>query len=554
MIRLEGLHFSYPRRGPVLRDVSLRIEQGEYVLLVGPSGSGKSTLLRCLNGLIPHFYAGELRGRIVVADRDVRKHPPASMFDRVALLPQNPSGALFNSTVENEIAYGLESLGVPASEIAPRVRAAAAAVGLAHHLDRTPHKLSGGQQQRLLVAAALAVRPSVLVLDEPFAQLDPEMTEELRAILARLAAAGVTILVTEHRIGPVLADVDRLLVLEEGSVVRDGAPADVLSEDLRKHGVNVPLPVRIGHEIGLDPVPLTLEALAARLPLDCRLPIQPVARPPRSDSEQPSLELDQVTMAVERGIVLHDLTVTLKEGDTVALLGRNGAGKTTLLKHMNGLRRARTGSISVAGEPIGDRPVSALARTVGFVFQNPNDQFFRPTVSEELEVGPEALGVRDREWLEQLVERFGLGTLLNVSPFRLSEGQKKRVTFAAALAARPHIVLLDEPATGQDERFREALVALVAELSAEGRTVVLATHDVALADETAGRWLVLGREHLLADGPPTDVMRDVDAFREAGLRPAGRSWLREILPIGGRGGPQAVERGDDSSRRGANRT
>jgi energy-coupling factor transport system ATP-binding protein len=464
------------------------------------------------------------------------------MFDRVALLPQNPSGALFASTVENEIAFGLESLGVEASEIGLRVRSAAASVGLSDRLAWAPHTLSGGQKQRLLLAAALAVRPAVLLLDEPFAQLDPEMTADLRSILARLAAAGVTIVVSEHRLGPVLADVSRVVVIEDGRIVRDGPPVRVLQDDLRRHGVNIPLPVRMGHELGISPVPLTLEALAARIPLGMPLPAEP-ARTPRfvaavdgaAATDAPAVELSGASMTANGRVILHDVSTTLHAGETVAVLGRNGAGKTTLLKHLNGLRRARRGEIRILERPIARRPVSELAADVGFVFQNPNDQFFQPTVREELEVGPRALGAYDPDWLGELIERFALGPLLDRSPFRLSEGQKKRVTFAAALAARPQIVLLDEPATGQDERFREALVALVTSLADEGQTIVLATHDVELADDTAGRWLVLGQEQLLADGVPARLMRDVEAFYEAGLRPGGKSWLREILPLGGAG-------------------
>jgi energy-coupling factor transport system ATP-binding protein len=532
VIQIEGLRFAYPRREPALNGVDLRIGDGELVLVVGPSGSGKSTLLRCLNGLIPHFYPGRFEGRVIVADRDVRDHPPAAMFDRVGLVPQNPAGALFNATVEDEIAFGLESLGVPSADILPRVRAAATAVGLVDRLDQAPHTLSGGEMQRLLLATALAVKPTVLALDEPFAHLDPEMAEELCGLLGRLAAAGVTVIVAEHRLGPLLGTVDRLVVLDEGRIVRDGPPWAVVDGSLAAHGVNLPLPVRLGQAAGLTPLPLTFEALVARLGPENTLLGAP-GQPREVAADGPvAVNLEAVTMAPNAEWVLIDFTARVLSGESVALLGRNGAGKTTLLKHLNGLLRARSGSIAILGQPIANRPVSELARQVGFVFQNPNDQFFRPTVREELAVGPQALGVSDPAWLDGLVERFDLGPLLDRSPFRLSEGQKKRVTFAAALAARPAIVLLDEPTTGQDERFRAALTTLTGELIADGHTVILATHDVELADETAARWLVLDGGRLAADGSPAAAMRDVVAFREAGLRPGGLSWAREVLSVG----------------------
>ena len=534
MIRIEGLRFAYPGREPALAGVDLAVGPGEYVLLAGPSGSGKSTLLKCLNGLIPHFHAGDLAGRVVVAGRDVADHPPAAMFDAVGLVPQNAAAALFNSTVENEIAFGLESLGVAREDIGPRVAAAAAAVGLSARLGQAPHTLSGGEQGRLAVAAALAARPGVLALDEPFAQLDPEMAERLRLVLKDLAAAGVTVVVAEHRLGPVVADAGRLVVLESGRVVRDGPPGQVLAEDLRPLGINLPLPVRVAHELGLAPVPLTLEALVARLPAG-----RPAAGSPPADAAATGsglaaagaevLALAHVDVDAAGVRLLSDVSLAVAQGETAAVLGRNGAGKTTLLLHLDGLCRPPRGQVRVLGRDIAGRPVSAVAREVGLVFQNPGDQLFRPTVREELEVGPRAVGRLDRARLDDLVARFGLGPLLDRSPFRLSEGEKKRVSFAAALAAGPPALLLDEPSIGQDETFRAALVALLADLAREGRAVLVATHDLELADQVAGRWIVLAGGRVAADGAPAEVVRDPAALAAAGLRPGGRAWLDRLL-------------------------
>ncbi len=530
------MSFAYPGGAAVLSDVELCLSPGEFVLLVGPSGSGKSTLLRCLNGLVPHFHGGTLEGQVWVAGQSVCQQAPATLFEHVGLVPQNPAGALFSATVEEEIAFGLESLGLPAASIESRVRAAAALVGLADRLHQPPQALSGGEQQRLLIAAALSVCPAVLTLDEPFAQLDPAMSEELAAILRRLASEGVTIIVAEHRLGPVLALVDRLIVLDGGRVVADGPPQRLMSEDLVRHGVNVPLAVRCGLAAGLREVPLDLEALVRRLSQDAAarqrlLSRLPPAGQPRSTSppSPPAVDFRTVMASIDGQAVLADLELAIASGERLALLGRNGAGKTTLLKLVNGLRRPSRGEVRVLGLPVGRRPVSSLARQVGYVFQNPNDQFFGASVRDELSFGPKALGTNDPVWLDQLIERFELGPLLDRSPFRLSEGQKKRVSFAAALACRPRVLLLDEPSTGQDERFRRELALLVSDCAAEGRTVLVATHDVELADELAQRWLVLDRGHLAADGCPDQLMRDEARFRTYGLRPAGLSWLRILL-------------------------
>jgi len=579
VIDIRGLRFAYQGGPAVLDGVDLAIPAGELALVAGPSGSGKSTLVRCLSGLVPHFYPGDLEGRVRVAGRDVRDHPPAAMLDAVGLVPQNPAGALFNRTVEGEVAFALESLGVPPAEIGPRVATAIEQVGLGRRLGQAPHTLSGGEQQRLLIAAALATRPAVLALDEPLAHLDPEMAEALAHLLTGLVAAGITVVVAEHRLGPLLPFAGRLVVLDAGRVVQDGPPAAVLAHDVRPHGLNVPLAVQVGQAAGMRPLPLSLEALVARLPRHTRLsplpdppfgsppaaprparpadatgplpgPAFPPHRPPavwppgagpvsvqphvtRPDAGPAAVAFEDVEIFRPGATLLHQVDLAIPAGQSVALLGRNGAGKTTLLMHMNGLRRAARGTVRVRGVPVGRRPTSALARDVGFVFQNPNDQFFLPTVREELEVGPRALGRREPAWLDGLVERFGLGPLLARSPFRLSEGQKKRVSFAAALAARPPVVVLDEPTTGQDEVFRGALVALAGDLARSGHTVVMATHDVELADAAAGRWVVLSDGYVDADGAPAEVLADVDAFRAAGLRPAGWTWLRHVLALAG---------------------
>ncbi len=544
MIEIRGLRYAYPAQAPSLDGVDLAVSTGELVLLAGPSGSGKSTLLRCLNGLVPHFHGGQVSGEVRVAGRDVLRQPPAAMMEAVGLVPQNPAGALFNSSVAREIAFGLESLGVPPAEIGPRVHGAAAQVGLGEALDRVPHTLSGGEQQRLLIAAVVAARPAVLALDEPFAHLDPEMGEVLVDVLTRLAASGITVVVAEHRLGQLLPHADRLVVLQAGRVVHDDAPAAVMTSDVRRFGLNVPLAVRVARAIGLRPVPLSLDGLVSRLTpaalADLDIPVADAFLPPPASARSPdpagppALAFEGATLAGPSGPLLHGLDLAVGAGEVVAILGRNGVGKTTLLKHCNGLVRPAKGVVRVAGVPTTARPVSAWAQAVGFVFQNPNDQIFRPTVRDELVVAPHAVGRHDAPWLAGLVERLDLGPLLDRSPFRLSEGQKKRVTFAAALAVRPRIAVLDEPTTGQDEPFREALVALLSDLAHTGSAVLMATHDVELADAAASRWAVLADGRLDAVGPPSAVMADVETFRAAGLRPGGWTWLRQVLSVAGR--------------------
>lgn len=536
MVRLAGVHYAYGGDRWALRDIDLEIGAGEFVLVVGPSGSGKSTLLRCLNGLIPHFYAGRLEGRVEVVGRSVADASPAAMLDAVGLVPQNPAGALFCASVEEEIAFGLESLGLAPAIIRRRVQEASSLVGLADRLDLAPFRLSGGEQQRLLIATALATEPAVLALDEPFAQLDPEMAETLAEILSRLVAAGTTVIVAEHRLGPLLGLVDRLVVMEDGRLVADGSPEHVVGLDLFDFGVNLPLAVRLGLAAGLDPPPLTTDALRQRWQADpeLRSRLRRLLPPPNRGrgpdaSSARAIEMDQVTRTKDGRAILADTSLSVAQGEVVALLGHNGAGKTTLLRLINGLERPSGGTVRVADQPVLKRRASEMARWVGSVFQNPNDQFFQASVRDELGVGPRALGLADPEWLAELVSRFRLEALLERSPFRLSEGEKKRVTFAAALASQPRVLLLDEPSTGQDERFRAELVKLARECASEGRAVLLATHDTELADEMADRWIVLNQGQVVAAGPPEVLFQDAPRLCRAGLRPGGPHWLSHLL-------------------------
>jgi energy-coupling factor transport system ATP-binding protein len=537
ILRFDGVSYRYPGVAAwALRELDLAVAPGESVLVAGASGSGKSTLCRACTGLVPHFHGGELVGRVLVNGLDTRQHPVYRLFGHAGLVFQNPDAQLFNQTVEAELAYGLESLGLAPAEIERRLAWASDLAGLGSLLSRPPHALSGGEKQRVALGAILALRPRLLLLDEPFTHLDPEGAEGLRVILRAVQAEGIALVVVEHRLHEVVADADRLVVLHQGQVAADGPPRQVLAQDISGYGLNLPPLVRLFRAHRWADTPLSVDEALNRLQVaGSRLQVaerntQHATRGTQSAiCNPPVVEVEGVWFSYDRRAALRGVSLTLARGECVALIGRNGAGKTTLVKHFNGLLRPARGTVRVLGRDTRATPVAELARHVGFVWQNPNDQLFQPTVRDEVLTGPRALRACDPAWCDVLFERFGLGPLLDRSPFRLSEGQKKRVAFAAALAVRPELFVLDEPTAGQDELFRRELGTLIAELRAEGRTVVLVTHDLEFAAENACRWVALADGQIVADGPPEAVMADQDAMTAAGLRPTQRFQLAQAL-------------------------
>jgi energy-coupling factor transport system ATP-binding protein len=526
-ISIHRLAYHYRRKKDraVLDGIDLALDRQTYTLICGASGSGKSTLCRTLNGLIPHFYGGRLKGDVQIAGRAVRAQSVAQLFDQVAMVFQNPEAQLFCSTVEREIAFGLESLGLKRTAIRRRIDATAKRLAIEALLPRAPHELSGGEKHLVTLAAILALEPTVLVLDEPYANLDARHVQRIRAILKSAHADGTGIVICEHRLAPTLPDVKHMVVLQAGRVVADGPPQDVLQNDLEQWGLETPLAVRIGKRQGLTPLPLALDALPAH---DLRSVKIEVVGPTAARSDavaSPVLEIEGLTARKGDQVLLEDITFQAGAGECLAIVGANGAGKTTLLRHIMGLDRPAAGSIRIQGQNTRKQSVAQIAAQVGLAFQNPDNQFFRLTVREEIETGPHALNTYDKAWIQTLVAHFRLAPFLDRAPYRLSGGEKKRVAFASALAGRPAVLALDEPTAGQDHHFRQALRDLLTAVCREGLLVILVTHDLTFAETCAGRWLLMNAGRMLADAPPLTVMGDETAMTQAGLVPTDRFRL-----------------------------
>jgi energy-coupling factor transport system ATP-binding protein len=530
IIAVRQLTYQYRKEAPhpVLQNIALEIGRNDYLLITGRSGSGKSTLCRTFNGLIPHFYGGFLSGDVVVAGRSVSETPVADLFNQVAIAFQNPDAQLFCRSVAQEIVFGLESLGLPRETIEERLSAALDQVDIDHLRLRDPQTLSGGEKHLVLIAALLALQPQVIVLDEPFANLDPAHVIRVRQRLRKLHAAGYGIVLCEHRLSRALPDATRLVVVHQGRIVADGNPHHVLSQAKPQWGLESPLAIRVGAALGLNPLPRDLDDLLKQPPrpslIDQLEPHRPVDYALRERA--PVVDVDHLTCRLGNRNVLTNISFALHPGECIAVVGANGAGKTTLLRHLMGLQRPTQGRVRINGDDIARTPVSELAREIGLAFQNPDNQFFRFTVEEEIRVGPQALDNLDPAWIEELLAIFHLQSCRAHAPYRLSGGEKKRVAFASALAPRPAVLALDEPTAGQDFEFRGNLRSLLNQMQARGQAIVIVTHDLTFAERTAPRWLLLAEGRLLADARPNQVMADADLMARAGLEVTDRFRLQ----------------------------
>ncbi|MER7344371.1 ATP-binding cassette domain-containing protein [Streptomyces aurantiacus] len=559
MIRFEDVSVRYEgAAGPTVRGVDLAVPEGELVLLVGPSGVGKSTLLGTVSGLVPHFTGGTLRGRVTVAGRDTRTHKPRELADVVGTVGQDPLAHFVTDTVEDELAYGMESLGLAPDVMRRRVEETLDLLGLADLRDRPITTLSGGQQQRVAIGSVLTPHPRVLVLDEPTSALDPAAAEEVLAVLQRLVHdLGTTVLMAEHRLERVVQYADQVLLLAApGEPPLLGDPAEVMAVS----PVYPPV-VDLGRLAGVTPLPLTVrdarrrtgglrERLAGVAAEGGRPAVRPECGPDgtvapatgrasrwrrvgrkgrgggvedtAAGAAQPgngapagapaaqdgARVAAQVTgLAVLRGRVeaLRRVDFGVRAGETVALMGRNGAGKSTLLSTLVGLLAPASGTVRVGGAVPHRMAPRELIRHVGLVPQEPRDLLYADTVAAECAA---ADGDADAApgTCRDLVAELLPGIADDTHPRDLSEGQRLALALAIVLAARPPLLLLDEPTRGLDYAAKARLVTILRGLAAEGHAIVLATHDVELAAELAHRVVILAEGEVVADGPTADVV------------------------------------------------
>jgi energy-coupling factor transport system ATP-binding protein len=532
-LQVSGLEVRYPgRRQPSLHDVDLTVSAGERVAVAGRTGAGKSTLALAASGFIPRVVRATVAGRVTIAGVDARTAGAGQLLGRVGIVFSTPANQLSASklTVREELAFGLENLGVPRDEMDPRIDGVLERLSIADLAGREPFTLSGGEQQRVAIASIIAMGTDVLVLDEPTAQLDPAGTASVADLMDGLARSGTTILCAEHA-PTVLGRMDRCLVLDDGRPVALDRPGGALSAAWREVGLRPPTLVRSaelagvvpGHEFDEAAIAAGLAAWQASggtvpdgwaMGSGDRPADEAGIAPPRWD---PGATRPLVPVEV-RGLIhrypngveaVRGVSLKVEPGEAVVILGQNGSGKTTLVKHLNGLLRPAEGQVLLDGAPTDGLTVDQLAATVGFVFQNPDEQLFERSVEREVAFGPRNLrrpAGEIAELVARSLEAVGLTDVHATNPYDLDLSRRKLVALAGVLAMDPAILVLDEPTTGQDAAGIERVGAVVRAFRDAGRSVVAITHDMEFAAANFTRVIVMRLGEVIADGPPTAIL------------------------------------------------
>ena len=527
MIRFENVSVTYPDDAePTLRDVDLTIEEGELALVVGRTGVGKSTLLGAVNGLVPHFTGGTLAGRVSVDGLSTDRHPPRELAGVVGVVGQDPLAGFVTDTVEEELAYSMEQLGITPQTMRKRVEETLDLLGIAALRGRTLRTLSGGQQQRVAIGSVLAAGSRVLVLDEPTSALDPTSAEEVLSTVLRLVHdLGVTAVIAEHRMERVVEYADRVVLLTGDGRVEIGAPADMMART-----VVAPPVVGLAKLMGWQPLPLSVRS-ARRLagPLRERLHevdassigraapsevgVEPAPEEVRGATDRTPSGLLATGIVVSYGRVIAVAGVDLRvaPGEVVALMGRNGSGKSSLLWALTGVGPRNAGRAQIDGVDTGGLTSAQARALVGLVPQTPGDLLYLDTVAAECAAADEESDQPPGS-CAALLARLVPGIDPGAHPRDLSEGQRLSLVLAVQLTARPPVLLLDEPTRGLDYGAKHALAGILSELAAAGRAVLVSTHDVEFVAGVAGRVVVMAEGEIVADGPAEDVIGSSPMF------------------------------------------
>jgi len=521
LIEINNVTFTYAEgKKPALNDVSLSINDSEFILIAGPSGCGKSTLCRCINGLVPSFYGGKISGSVTVQNINTLHTPTKEMAKTVGMVFQDPENQLIATDVEREIAFGLENLGLSKTLMAKRIEEVLDTVGIDHLRHRQISTLSGGEKQKTAIASVLVLHPEIFVLDEPTSELDPKGAEEVIQLVKRLNEEfGLTVLLVEHRIDRVLQSVDRLILMNNGMIAYDDNPRDWI------HHVGDTLP-----DIGVPPitrlsVALQKKNIDTKTPLTIKEGRQNFSALLKSkkfkktdfSSIRKSKNSNDSVVAIKNlwykytdsPTILRGINLSISKGEFVSLIGRNASGKTTLAKMLNGLLKPTKGTVEINGINTTKTSVETLSKYVGYVFQDPNVHLFADTVEEEITFMMHNLGFSPKsteESLEKMLKQFNLNYCRYAYPRSLSTGEKQRVALSSVLAANPQLLILDEPTRGLDYELKKTLMHHLKTYQQNGGTILLITHDVELIAEFGERVLLISEGNIVADGTKHDVL------------------------------------------------
>ncbi|HJH28087.1 MAG TPA: ABC transporter ATP-binding protein [Methanosarcinaceae archaeon] len=533
MISVENFTYYYPdSKIPALDNLNLSIQSGDFVLLLGPSGCGKSTLVQCFNGIIPKVAGGEVEGKIFINEKDVEQHKVYQISSEVGLVFQDPNTQIFGLTVEDDVAFGPENLGIEKNEIEKRVENSLKIVGIEQLRKRFTFSLSGGEKQRTAIAGNLAMQPGILVLDEPTSDLDPKGTREVLETIKQLNKnTGITIILIEHKIDEVLGLANRTIVMDKGKIILDGSTCDIFNsniDQLEQIGIYSPKLIQLSKMLNVKPsykeIVSRLISINARCGEDGKCIDISDDAPSENVSQIPSiphLEFDDMWFGYKNdNPILKGINISINKGEFVALIGANGSGKTTMLKCLIGLLRPDKGRILLDEKDIRNTGVAELAGIVGYLFQNPDYQLFADTVHEEV-----AFGLKNRSSyssdiefkVNEALEMMELTELKERHPHSLSRGQRQRLAVASILAMEPDILVLDEPTTGQDWGHLTLFMEQIKKLNGAGKTIILITHDMGLVAKYADRTIIMQDGKIAMDGSTRDVFSRSDVLKKASI-------------------------------------
>ncbi len=517
MIELRDVSFAYdgaPR--PALSHVDLVLPEGELVLVAGRTGSGKSTLLGTFNGLVPHFSGGRLDGDVLIDGQSIRGRAPRELAHDVGYVGQDPPAGFVSDVVEDELAYGMEQLGLDAQTMRRRVEETLDLLGIAALRARPLRTLSGGQQQRVAIGAVLTMHPRILVLDEPTSALDPTAAEEVLAALARLVDdLGLTVVLAEHRMERVIPFVDRLVLVDEG-VVRDGPPAELLRDS-----TVAPPVIELGRIAGWSPLPLSVREARRQAGSLRELAVPASLAAPGTE---PLLLAEGVAVTYGSVVAVRDVDLQVSAGQVVALMGRNGSGKSSLLWAVQGTGRRQAGTVSVDGADPKQLPSHEARSLVGLVPQTAGDLLYLETVDEECAAADEQAAAGTGA-CRAILDRLAPGIDGSAHPRDLSEGQRLSLVLSIILTARPRVIALDEPTRGLDYTAKDALASILRDLAARGHGVLVATHDVEFVAGVADEVVVMAAGDVVSAGTTSRVLAESPAFAPQVAKILGAGWL-----------------------------
>jgi energy-coupling factor transporter ATP-binding protein EcfA2 len=542
-VTIEDLTFTYKQnQNPALKNLNAHIEEGSFVCILGHGGAGKSSLCYSLNGLIPNFFKGTYKGKVLVKGLEAHAHKVAHLSTRVGLVLQDFEAQLFSTNVELEMAFGPENHGLPVSEIEGRITKYLGIIGLDPFRKREPATLSGGQKQRLAIGSILALEPEILVMDEPTTDLDPRGAEEVLSLAGSLRRQGRTMVMVVPE--PEMAlEADQVWLMRNGEIATQGPPEEVLSNlaEIRRCGIKPPSFIELFQALEWPGQPLTLERTLALIEEKGLSKNQKSFKPLEGELSKTSTHIIKTeglnySYSLSEQKALDGVDLNIGEGEFVALLGQNGSGKTTLAKHFNGLLKSGQGGVWIEGKPISEYSHKTLAQKVGYVFQNPDHQIFARTVWEEVGFTLKMLGVEPssiEKRVDEVLEIVGLQGYQKKIPFTLTKGERQRVAVASVLAAQPQVIILDEPTTGLDYAHQKNMMELLRSLNQKGHTIVIITHSMWVAAEYAVRTIVMKKGTVLMDGPTGEVFSNEEKLNEASLSPPPLVQLRNRLGLQG---------------------